>query len=77
MNFSEVVKEALVQKNMKNAELARKVGHSPQYISDLLSGARRWNEDTINKVCDALNLTIKYESAEETNERSNHETSIR
>lgn len=61
MNFSEKVKETMVLKKIKNAELARMVGHSPQYISDLLSGDRRWNEDTINKVCSALSIEVKYE----------------
>ncbi len=54
----------MVEKNVKNSELARMVGHSPQYISDLLSGERRWNEDTISKVCNALGIGIKYEHIE-------------
>lgn len=66
MEFTEAVKEAMSQQNIKNSELARLVGHSPQYIRDLLSGERRWNEDTINKVCVALNIKIKFEH---TNER--------
>ncbi|USK46312.1 helix-turn-helix domain-containing protein [Cytobacillus oceanisediminis] len=65
MNFSGVVKEALAQKKMKNVELARLTGYSPQYMSDLISGERRWNEEIIDKVCVALNIDIKYEVAEE------------
>ncbi len=65
MNFSSVVKDALAQKKMKNVELARLTGYSPQYMSDLISGERRWNEETIDKVCIVLNIDIKYEVAEE------------
>lgn len=61
MNFSGVVKNTMNDKGIRNAELARMTGYSSQYISDLLSGERRWNEDTIKKVCSALGLEIKYE----------------
>lgn len=61
-DFSEYVKKVMKDKHIRNADLARSTGYSPQYISDLLSGERRWNEDTINKVCNALGIAIKYES---------------
>ena len=50
------------QQDINYAELARKTGYSAQYISDLILGERRWNEDTINKVCAVLDITIKYEN---------------
>lgn len=68
MNFSETVKEIMKHKELRNVELARLTGYSPQYISDLISGERRWNEDTINKVCVALNIEITYKNACELNE---------
>lgn len=60
-SFSEVVKKVAASKGIKNKELARMTGYSSQHISDLLSGERRWNEDSINKVCTALDLKIKFE----------------
>lgn len=65
MNFSEAVKKKMSLENIRNSELARITGYSSQYISDLLSGERRWNEDTINKVCGALGIEIKYAYAKE------------
>lgn len=65
MNFSSIVKATMKQKKMSYAELARLTGYSSQYISDLVSGERRWNEDTINKVCTALDISIKYEKDED------------
>lgn len=61
MKFSDVVKLASVKKDVKPAELARRTGYSAQHISDLLSGTRRWNEDSINKVCSALGIKIQYD----------------
>lgn len=65
MKFSEAVKTALIKTGMKRADLARKTGYSYQHIHDLLSGDRRWNEDSINKVCDALDLKIEIVSEKE------------
>lgn len=61
MDFSKIVKKALSENGYRPADLARMTGYSAQYISDLLAGERRWNEDSINKTCEALGLIIKYE----------------
>lgn len=68
MNFSEVVKNALAVKGIKNSELARSTGYSPQYISDLISGDRRWNEESINKVCEVLEIKVTFEQKDGGNE---------
>jgi len=34
------------------AELARRTGYSPAYIHNLLCGGKRFNEDSIMKICD-------------------------
>jgi predicted transcriptional regulator len=62
VNFSSAVNKVLKEKGLNPSELARMTGYTPQYMYDLLSGHRRWNETTINKVCDALGLKIKIES---------------
>lgn len=64
MDFSNIVKDILSRNGMKNAELARKTGYSPQYISDLISGDRRWNEDSMNRVCEALNIEVNFHTSE-------------
>lgn len=68
MNFSGEVKKTLEQREMRYVDLARMTGYSAQYISDLIAGKRRWNEDAINKVCLALDIKILYENIEELKE---------
>lgn len=64
MNFTGAVKAAMQQANMRTPEVAKKAGISYQYLHDLLSGERRWNEETMNKVCEALNLQVTFEQKE-------------
>lgn len=59
MNFSAAVKQAMDKLNLKRSDIAKATGYSYQYIHDLLSGERRWNEDSINKVCSALGIGIE------------------
>ncbi|MFX3633748.1 MAG: helix-turn-helix domain-containing protein [Candidatus Pristimantibacillus sp.] len=59
MDFGAAVKEAMDQRGVKVAEMARTTGRSYQHISDLIKGKRRWNEDTINEVFDALDIKIE------------------
>lgn len=40
------------------AELARRTGYSRAYIHNLLYGGKRFNEDSIIKICDALGVTL-------------------
>jgi transcriptional regulator with XRE-family HTH domain len=61
LNFSEKVKEAMKQKSINGSELARRMGHSPNYILNLLKNDRRWNEDLMNKACEVLNIKVKFE----------------
>lgn len=54
MNFSMKIKEILTLKGLSSAELAKGMEYTPQYVSDLLLGKRRWNETTITKACKYL-----------------------
>jgi len=60
--FSEVVKTILKTINMDIPTFAEKMGFSPQYIYDLLSGrnGRRWNEDSMRKACEILKIEIQF-----------------
>ncbi len=40
------------------AELARKMGCARSQLNNLLSGERRWNEDWIDRFCEALGITL-------------------
>ncbi|MED5050596.1 helix-turn-helix transcriptional regulator [Anoxybacillus rupiensis] len=69
MNFSQTVKSILKTKDLTPSALARMTGYTPQYMHDLLSGKRRWNETTINKTCEALGIEILIVSKEKKEER--------
>jgi Predicted transcriptional regulators len=58
MKISEGIKEILNARNLTQSDLARMIGYTPQYIHEILSGRKRWNETTLIKACDALGLVI-------------------
>ncbi|MGG3504731.1 helix-turn-helix transcriptional regulator [Paenibacillus lautus] len=58
MNFSDAVKIAMNRAGVTKQELSESTGYSYQHIYDLLAGKRRWNEETLQKVCDALGLDV-------------------
>lgn len=60
MNISEAIKQAMKQKGVNITELAKQMGYSVQYISDILSGDRRWNETTLTKACRALGMRLEF-----------------
>lgn len=64
LNFTATVKARMKVLEMKPVELARETGYSAQYISELLSGRKRWNETTMNKVCSALNMRAFFVDAD-------------
>ncbi|MNW51881.1 hypothetical protein D3C74_293770 [compost metagenome] len=59
MSFSIKIKHALVDAGINPSDLARLTGHSPQHIHNLLNGNRRWNEESMQKVCASLDLELK------------------
>ncbi|CAM5794780.1 helix-turn-helix domain-containing protein [Brevibacillus borstelensis] len=60
----ETVKTAMKSKGVTKSNLAKQIGCSYQHIHDLLSGRRRWNEDYIESVCNALGITIAFDIEE-------------
>lgn len=65
MNFSEVVRIRLAQRNLRPSDLARMTGYSAQHIGDLLAGNRRWNETSMSKVCKVLGIEIEFRASDE------------
>lgn len=59
MSFTKAIKETLKSKGLTPSDLARMTGYSPQYIHEILSGKKRWNETTIYRACEALDLEIR------------------
>jgi len=59
MDFANAVRHAMVDKKMNVSDLARKTGYSIMYVHNLLNGKRRWNIETMQKVCNALGLEIQ------------------
>ncbi|RJX17691.1 MAG: XRE family transcriptional regulator [Desulforudis sp.] len=44
--------------NVSVNDLSRETGYTKQHIYDLLASNRRWNETTLDKVCDVLRLKL-------------------
>jgi ribosome-binding protein aMBF1 (putative translation factor) len=59
-DFNELVRTALAQKGMNMTKLAKETDYSLMHILDLIKGNRRWNETSIQRVCDALGIEIHY-----------------
>lgn len=57
--ISDSIKFAMAEQNVNISELAHLTGFSPTYISKLLRGEKRWNETTLFKALNALNLEIE------------------
>lgn len=66
MKFSRVVREKLRENDVSVAVFASKLGFSYQYVYDLLNGrgGRRWNEDSMNKACEILDLELSFKEKE-------------
>ena len=60
MAFRDVVIKNRDERNLTNKDIAHFGKCSEQYISDLLKGARRFNEDLEKRICDGLGLEKVY-----------------
>lgn len=70
-SFAERARRRMTEMGLKASDVARETGYSAQYISDLLLGHRRWNETTINSVCQVLGMKVEFVVAEQANTYSN------
>ncbi len=62
IDFSQKVKEAMLQKNIRKSQIARETGYSYPHIHELLNGKKRWNIETMDKVCQVVGLEIVIKS---------------
>ncbi len=60
MHFNEAVQARMNELGIRGVDLARKTGYSQQYISDLLTGRKRWNETTMTRICQALGIKVEF-----------------
>jgi plasmid maintenance system antidote protein VapI len=60
MKFSQIIKEAMDKKRMNASGLAREMGYTPKHVLDLLAGKRRWNEETMDKACEILEIETEF-----------------
>ncbi|MDB5053257.1 MAG: hypothetical protein JWM44_1307 [Bacilli bacterium] len=70
MNISESIKKVLNERNMTPSDLARMTGYTPQYMHEILSGKKRWNETTIVKTCGVLGLEVTISETKEGHQAS-------
>ncbi|MGG1643007.1 helix-turn-helix domain-containing protein [Paenibacillus sp. NRS-1782] len=71
MTFTKDIKHALIEKDMNPSDLARQSGYSPQHINNLLKGEKRWNVDSMQKVCEVLGLELRVVPKEGKGDKSN------
>ncbi len=61
--ITDSVKFAMAEQDINVSELANLTGFSTTYMSKLLRGEKRWNETTLSKTLQALNLEIEIKPA--------------
>lgn len=61
--ITEAVKFAMAEQDINISELANLTGFSTTYISKLLRAEKRWNETTLLKTLQVLNLEIEIKPA--------------
>lgn len=54
-DFGKIIKKRMIDIDMNQAELARKMGVSSPYVGEILRGTRK-SENAQRKVCDAVGL---------------------
>lgn len=59
-SIRDVIKEAIKIKQTNSSQLAKKIGFSPSYVSEILSGQKRINETIEDKLCKELNIEKNY-----------------
>lgn len=57
--FTDSIKYEMQEQNLTISELAAKSGAKVSYLSKLLKGERRWNDEILAKVLNALNLEVE------------------
>lgn len=65
MDIKVAVKKRMAEKGVKASELAKVTGYTTRHIYDLLSGGARWNETTISKIFNALDLRLDVKPVEQ------------
>jgi len=60
MNFAEIIQQKITKDKISIRELARRMNRSHVYVNDLIAGNRRWNEETMNEACKALEITVSF-----------------
>jgi len=56
--FRAYIQAAFKRSGLREREVSRRMGISPSYLNGLMSGERRWNEDTTEKFCKALGINL-------------------
>jgi transcriptional regulator with XRE-family HTH domain len=62
---AELIWRMLVRRNMKQADLARKLNKSPAFVSQLLNGKANMTIRTLGEVMYALGATVKIDAQDE------------
>lgn len=57
MNFIEILKDIMVDYNLNQTQLAKKIGIKPSQVSEWLSGKSKPGYDSLRAICVALDIS--------------------
>ncbi len=57
MNFIEILQDLMVDYNLNQSQLARKIGVKPSQVSEWLSGKSKPGYDSLRAICLALDIS--------------------
>lgn len=77
MSFTESLKEVRKERNLKQKDIAEKLGVSAQSYNQYEQGKRKPKHETILKLCEVLNCAYMYEKNGEPRLYTFHDTTIR
>jgi len=57
MDFIEILKDIMIDKNLNQTQLANLVGVKPSQVSEWLSGKSKPGYDSLHSICEALDVS--------------------
>ncbi len=57
MEFNKIIEQIMVDKNLSQAEFARKVGIESGQINEWLKGKKKPSYDSLREICKKLNIS--------------------
>ncbi len=69
MKIGQLIKEEIKKKGLTQKEIAKIIGKSETAISQIVIGNYNPTQSTIDKICEVLNIEIKFYAIDKTTEK--------